>query len=216
MFTFQVNPISFNIMKIAIDLNEVLRDFVGQIEYTYNKYKIGPEIDIEENPVTDFNLLNHFPFTGGTDEMNKFLYEEAALEIFGHADELHDNLINRLNMYNMDTVDDGEHEICLVSREAINSIPATYFFLSKTLCKISNIKFYTKYENMWDDADILITANPLLIDNKPSGKIAIKIKSSYNENSNGDFEFETLMDFMNDHKILNDINNITDINYEEA
>lgn len=202
--------------KIAIDLNEVLRDFVGQIEYTYNKYKIGEEVDIEKNPITEFDLLKYFPMSGGIDELNKFMYEEAALEIFGHADELYDNLINRLNMYNMDIVDDEEHEIWLISREAINSIPATHFFLSKTGCRIQNIKFVTKYEKMWDDFDILITANPLLIENKPTGKKVIKIKSSYNGNVVGDYEFDTLLDFMNDHKILENINNITDINYEKV
>lgn len=203
-------------MKIGIDINEVLRDFIGQLEYIYEKYKIPEGADVEMTPVNSFDLLAHFPFAGGIDELNKFMYEEAALEIFGHADELHDNLINRLNIFNMDIVDDEEHEIWLVSREAINSIPATYFFLSKTGCRVSKIRFYTRYENLWDDVDVLITANPLLIENKPSGKIVIKIKSIYNENVNGDYEFDSLLDFMNDNKILEKINNITDINYEEV
>lgn len=202
-------------MVIGIDLNEVLRDFVGQIEYTYEKYKT-PETGIEMNTVDSFDLLKHFPFKGGINEMNKFMYEEAALEIFGHADELHDNLINKLNMYNMDLVDDEEHEIRLVSREAMNSIPATFFFLSKTGCKLSDIKFYTNYIDMWDGVDVLITANPLLIENKPDDKTVIKIESSYNKNIKGDYEFETLIDFMNDHKILDNINNIKDINYENV
>lgn len=201
-------------MVIGIDLNEVLRDFIGQVEYTYEKYKT-PENGYEVGDVDSFELIKHFPFKGGVDEMNKFIYEEAALEIFGHADELHDNLINRLNIYNMDIVDDEEHELCLVSREAINSIPATYFFLSKTGCKITNLKFHTKYIDIWKGIDVLITANPLLIENKPNGKIVVKIESCYNKDTKGDYEFETLMDFMNDHKILKNINNITDINYEE-
>jgi hypothetical protein len=202
-------------MKIGIDLNEVLRDFIGQIEYTYEKYKVPENADVEMTPVDSFDLLKHFPFEGGIDELNKFMYEEAALEIFGHADELHDNLINRLNMYNMDIVDDEEHEIILVSREAINSIPATFFFLSKTGCRLSNIKFYTRFQEMWDDIDVLITANPLLIENKPENRVAIKINAPYNKNVNGDYEFDTLLEFMNDHKILSDIGNITDVNYEE-
>lgn len=199
-------------MIIGIDINEVLRDFIGQLDYTYDKYKIPEGADVDRTPVNSFNLLEHFPFIG-IDELNKFLYEEAALEIFGHADELHDNLINRLNIFNMDIVDDDEHEIWLVSREAINSIPATYFFLSKTGCRISKIRFYTKYENLWDNVDVLITANPLLIENKPDEKIVIKIKSVYNENINGDFEFNTLIDFMNDDEIFEEMNNIKNINY---
>lgn len=203
-------------MKIGIDINEVIRDFIGQLEYTYNKYIEGEKIDIEENPVDSFDLLKHFPVDGNIDTLNKFMYEEAALEIFGHADELHDNTVNRLNQFHMGIVDDEEHEICLVSREAINSIPATHFFLSKTGCRVQNIKFVTKYKQMWEGLDVLVTANPLLIESKPNGKTVIKIKSTYNEHVQGDYEFETLKDFMTDIKILDDINNIKDINYEEV
>ena len=37
--------------------------------------------------------------------------------------------------------DDEEHEVELVSREAASSIPSTFFFLSKTLCKADKIRF---------------------------------------------------------------------------
>lgn len=195
-------------MKIGIDINEVLRDFIGQFDYVYSKYKIPENADVEQTPVDSFDLLKHFPFAGGIDEMNKFMYEEAALEIFGHADELYDNLINRLNLYNMEIIDDEEHELRLVSKEAVNSIPATYFFLSKTGCRISNIRFKTKYEELWNDVDVLITANPLLIENKPSNKVVIKIKSVYNQNVKCNYEFDSLFDFMDDNEILNKINNI--------
>jgi len=201
-------------MKIGIDINDVLRDFIGQLDYTYTRYKIGEDADVESTPVDSFDLLAHFPFAGGIDALNKFMFEEAALEIFGHADQLHDNLINRLNLFNMETVDDGVHELCIVSREAVNSIPATFFFLSKTGCRIQNIRFVTRYEEMWNNVDVLITANPLLLENKPSGKISIKIKAPYNTNVKGDYEFETLFDLMNNHRIMSDINKIEDINYE--
>ena len=45
-------------MKVGITLNEVLRDFISQFAYTYEKYH-GTKFDIEKNPITDFNLLNH-------------------------------------------------------------------------------------------------------------------------------------------------------------
>jgi hypothetical protein len=83
-------------MKIGIDINEVLRDFIGQLAYTYEKY-IG-EVDIDKNPVDSFDLINHFKFKT-IDEMNKFLYLEASLEIFGHADQLHENLMNQLTCF---------------------------------------------------------------------------------------------------------------------
>jgi len=190
--------------KIGIDLNEVLRAFIEQLEYTYNKYEIGEKLDIKEHPVTDFNLIEHFPISGGIDALNKFMYEDAPLEIFGHADEMYENLINRLNLFNLTTTDDEEHELWIVSREALNSIPATLFFLCKTGCKVPNIKFFTKYEHFWDDFDVIITANPKIIEVKPENKIVIKIKSSYNSNIECEYEFETLFEIM-DGDILNKI-----------
>jgi hypothetical protein len=52
-----------------------------------------------------------------------------------------DGLMNHFNQFLMDTEDDGEHEIELVSKEANKSIPSTFFFLSKTGCRIDKIRF---------------------------------------------------------------------------
>jgi hypothetical protein len=187
-------------MKIGIELNEVLRDFIGQFEYVYNKYLIA-ELDTRENPVKSFDLISYFPFSGGTDEMNMFLYEEAALEVFGHADELHTNLINRLNIFLMDVKDDEEHEIWLISREAVNSIPATYFFLSKTGARFDRIKFVQKYAEEWDEIDVLITANPRVLECKPAGKIAIKVEASYNDEAPYDYQIKSLFEFMDNEDL---------------
>ena len=191
-------------MRIGIELNEVLRDFIGQFEYVYNKYMVA-ELDVKTNPVTSFDLVTYFPFSGGTDEMNMFLYEEAALEVFGHADELHTNLINRLNIFLMDIKDDEEHEILLISREAINSIPATFFFLSKTGARFDNIKFVQKYAEEWEHVDVLITANPRVLECKPEGKISIKVKSTYNENCTADHQINTLFEFIGNEDLRNNI-----------
>jgi hypothetical protein len=158
-------------MKIAISINEVLRDFIGQLAYTYEKY-IG-ECNIKENDVTNFNLIEFFKFSS-VDELNKFIYLEAPLEIFGHADQISDGLINHFNNFLMDIEDDGEHEIELVSREANKSIPSTFFFLSKTGCRASNIRFVKDSKKEWDGVDLLITANPDSLKNKPNGKISVK------------------------------------------
>jgi hypothetical protein len=184
-------------MKIGINLNEVLRDFIGQVEYTYNKYILEGEddvdIDIEENPVTSFDLIKHFPFDS-VEELNKFLYEEAALEIFGHADELYHNLINQLNYFIMDMKDLYGHEVIIISREVMTAIPSTLFFLSKTSCKCENIKFVETYEKQWDEVDILITANPEVLKCKPEDKISVKVEASYNQDVKGDFNVGKLFE----------------------
>ena len=208
-------------MKISISINEVLRDFIGQFIYTYEKY-IVPEIEekgkeyleVEIEHVTSLNLIDHFEFET-INKLNTFLYKEAPLEIFGHADLMLDGLMVHFNRFLSDIKDDEEHEIELVSREVDKSIPSTFFFLSKTGCLIDKIRFVKKNEDEWGDADVLITANSFALSNKPNGKISVKVKSPYNKNVKGDYEIDCLLDFINDEDFRNKILNTKTTTYEE-
>tara|TARA_R110000772_G_scaffold17946_1_gene49805 strand:- start:48818 stop:49432 length:615 start_codon:yes stop_codon:yes gene_type:complete len=189
-------------MVIGITLNEVLRDFLGQLTYTYEKY--FNEIDLEEEDVKSMDLINYYKFDS-IDDMNKFLYTEAALEIFGHAGQKTDNLMTRFNEFITEVSDDEEHTIKIISREADKSIPATMFFLSKLGCRATDIDFVIKYEDKWNDIDVLVTANPKAIELKPKGKVSVKIDSSYNEDVKSDFKFGSLSEFMDDEYALDNI-----------
>lgn len=197
--------------KIAISVNEVLRDFIGQMAYTYDKY-IEP-FDIEKTPVDTFDLINHFKFKN-IDELNHFLFIEASLEIFGHADQLHNNLIKYFNTFLEDIKDEEEHEIELVSREVQKSIPSTFFFLSKLSCQIDKIRFVKNNEDEWGDADILITANPIALENKPENKLSVKILAPYNKNASGDFTLDNIIDFFKDESLREKIINTKITTYE--
>lgn len=199
-------------MKIGITINEVLRDFIGQFAYTYNKYI--EEIDINNDDITSFNLIERFKFDD-INKLNRFLYLEAPLEIFGHADQMSDGLMNHFNNFLTEIEDEGEHEIILISREVEKSIPSTFFFLSKTGCRIKNIKFVLNYDEKWEDVDVLITANPKTLELKPSGKISIKVKTSYNNDASSDYELDSLLDFINNEELRNRILNTKITNYEE-
>jgi hypothetical protein len=48
---------------------------------------------------------------------------------------------------------------------------------------------------MWDEVDVLLTANPNLILDKPKDKIVVKYTTNYNKNVKADYEIETLKDF---------------------
>lgn len=198
--------------KLNISLNEVLRDFIGQLTYTYDKY-IGPT-DIKEGDVTNFNLIEFFKFDD-IKKLNTFLYLEAPLEIFGHADQLSDGLMGHFNTFISDIQDDGEHTIQIVSREVDKSIPSTLFFLSKIGCKATDIKFVSNYADKWNDVDILITANPLALEAKPTGKISVKVKASYNTNIAADYEIDSILDFIKDEELRNKILNTKITTYEE-
>ena len=193
-------------MKIGISINEVLRDTLSQMDYTYSKYISGEESTITKDEITSFNLEDHFTFESKKD-LNRFLYDEASLEIFGHADQMIENLMTKFNMFLVDIEEEEEHTIELVSREYLKSIPSTLFFLSKLGCRATNIRFVKQYEEEWGDVDVLITANPIALKNKPSDKISVKINAPYNSDCQGDFELDSILDFIKDEalrtKILN-------------
>jgi len=202
-------------MIIGISLNEVIRDFRGQFEKVYNRYH---PLDEESKPKTidnsKFNLLDNYYFSGGTEELNKFLYFDSSLEIFGHANELHTNIVTHLNQFHNDMEDEG-HTVIIISKELANSKPSTLFFLSKTSCKINTIKFVRKSEDKWNHVDIMITTDPDVLDSKPTDKKSIKIETEYNKNCQSDFTIKNLKTILSDKELLYKIINTTTINYTE-
>lgn len=198
--------------RIAVSLNEVLRNYVGQLAYVYEKY-IG-EIDIKEEDVTNFNLIEFYKFEN-VNRLNSFLYSEASLEVFGHAGLMSDGLMNHFNNFLMDMKDDGEHEIELVSREVNRSIPSTFFFLSKVGAKTPNVRFVSNYADKWNGIDVLITACPDALNAKPNGKISVKVKAPYNKDVQADYEIDSILDFIRDEELRNKILSTKITSYEE-
>jgi 5'(3')-deoxyribonucleotidase len=198
-------------MRIGISINEVLRDFLTQLIYTYNKYI--SELDIKAKDVTNFDLLNFFKFNN-QQELNKFLYSEGSLEVFGHADEMSDGLMGYFNKFILELTDNG-HYVELTGKEANKSIQSTFFYLTKTGCRISNIRFVIDSTKEWDNLDILITANPDALKNKPNGKISIKINAPYNTDAPADYSFDTFVEFIKDFNKRDIIFNTKITNYEE-
>ena len=199
--------------RIGISINEVLRDTLTQLDYTYSKYISGKESTISRDEITSFDLKKHFNFESEKD-INRFLYDEASLEIFGHADQMHENLMTKFNMFLVDIDDEEEHTIELVSREFLKSIPSTLFFLSKLGCRATNIRFVKQNEEEWGDVDVLITANVKALESKPKDKISIKIKAPYNQNSIADYELDSILDFITDSSLREKILNIKITNHE--
>ena len=198
-----------NKMKIGLEINEVIRAFNYQLEYVFNKY-IGvteeTQVDIEKNPVLSLDLIKYFPFPK-EDDLLKFLYRDASLEIFGHADMLYENINTHLNNFVMDMRDFYDADVYIIGKEGMSAIPSTLFFLSKLACKVENIKFVTKYEDMWGDMDIFITANPNTLKLKPEGKTTIKINTTYNADSEADYTFDTVTEFFTNMELQNELLN---------
>ena len=190
---------------IGITLDEVLRDFLGHLRYAVAKIREEDEYVVTEGEVTEFDLVKYFKFKS-KEEMYDLFYKEASLEIFGHPDQLHDRIINKLNLLYMDLIDEEEDvEFVLMSREVGRAVPATLFFLSKTECEIPNIKFFKQYEDMWDHADVIISATPDVLTCKPSDKVSVKVKASYNADVEADHVIDSLVEFIDDESLRNKI-----------
>ena len=192
-------------MTIGISLDDVLRDFLGKFKDIYQK-------EFEKDPIEPFNtfdLIAHFPFNSEF-ELNKFLYEDFSLELFGYVPEKYRNVILDLNKI-YDQFKD-QHNIIIISKEFGNSIPATLFFLSKTSCKIRDYKFVTSDKFVWDYCDVMITANPEIIFTVPENKNVIKVKTYYNINLQSTYEIDKLKNII-DEDIISKISNTKIISY---
>jgi hypothetical protein len=84
----------------------------------------------------------------------------------------------------------------IVSDEIGRSKPSSLFFLSKFGCLLEKIIFYSEVTKnyMWNDVDILLTANPDLLLNKPDNKIVIKFITEYNKHIKSEYEIMSLSD----------------------
>jgi hypothetical protein len=196
-------------MRIAIDINGVLRDTIGKFKQLYEKHLIdSPQseylnptytIDLSGNTeiqnvsepfeykilsdVSSLDLKNHFAFQN-EEEYYTFMYEEYCMELFGHAPSIEMSTFYDLN--------DVYHNLrqnvdfLLVSDEIGKSKPATLFFLSKFGCELEKIVFYSNItiNSLWDEFDVLLTANPNLLLNHPKDKKVIKFSTDYNKDIN--------------------------------
>lgn len=202
--------------RIAIDINEVLRDYLRQFANMYKK-NINPDFDIAYEEMDDMNLLNIFPFineNGIADNLlyNKFKYEDCAFEIYGRAEAMDKMLPAEFNLWTQNTMrnfdDEDVPEIILFSPFEINlSIQSTLSFLARFGIRIREIYFPLDSMTMWDKCDIMITANPNLINATPEGKVSFKVKCPYNKDSKGTYEFDSMLDIIHDNTITDLIEN---------
>lgn len=186
-------------MRIGVELNGVLRNTLGKIEQTYQKFMIDKTDGIESDdsfeykiskPIDSLEIKNHFTFKD--DETFSFLYEEFPMEIFGHAQSTEYSTFNDLNEIYFKLR--NEHDFSIVSDEIGKSKPGSLFFLSKFVCEFEKVKFYSNstINSMWDEIDVLLTSNPGLLLEYPSDKILIKYNTEYNKDIQSKYEINQI------------------------
>jgi hypothetical protein len=114
------------------------------------------------------------------------------MEIFGHAQSSEYNTFIDLNEIYISLRDN--HDLLIVSDEIGKSKPASLFFLSKFGCQLEKVKFYSNstINSMWNEIDVLLTANPSLLLDYPSDKTLIKYNTDYNKNVTSEYEINKI------------------------
>ena len=207
-------------MRIAIDVNGVLRDTIGKFKQLYEKHLIETpqneyqtfkfkkfdnvvygEYEPEElpipfeykilSPITSLDLKQHFAFQN-EEEYYSFMYEEYCMELFGHTPstemttfvDLNETYINNRKQW----------DFMVLSDEIGKSKPATLFFLSKFGCELEKIFFYSNItlNSIWNEFDVLLTANPNLLLYHPKDKIVIKFETEYNKDIKKEYSITKL------------------------
>jgi len=186
-------------MKIAIDLNDVLRDYTANFG-EYFKKGYNQDINLEELEITTNDLSQVFPFKSRYD-YEHFVYEDFAWELFAKCPSCERGLGAAFSNWvtktitNID-VDEPIDVIIVSTMEYGITIPATYWFISKLGCRAREIYLPTDSSTIWDKCDVLITANPNLLAEKPAEKKSVKIKTDYNVDCEADFEYNNMLEFL--------------------
>ena len=203
-------------MRIAIDVNGVLRDTIGKFKNLYEKHlidgyqefpsqtyaidKFGKTELLEQptqfeykilSPTTTLDLQNHFAFQS-EEEYYSFMYEEYCMELFGHAPSTEMTTFNDLNEIYVEHR--RQWDFMVLSDEIGKSKPATLFFLSKFGCELEKVFFYSNFtiNSIWNEFDVLLTSNPNLLLNYPKEKILIKFETEYNKDINSKYSIQKI------------------------
>lgn len=198
-------------MKFAFDTDEVLRDFLGKVEAVYEKFFIEDYVyeDGEDNfdykitkPFSSTTLSNHFSFPNETEFIN-FMYYDFPMNICGHAPSISATTFNIVTEIQKNTIKKRD-KLSVICKAIGKQRPASLFFLSKYGLEVDDIHFYNKktLKKMWSKFDVIVTANPDLLEIKPKNKKSIKVRTPYNENSPSDYTIDSIEGFTSVYKSL--------------
>lgn len=193
-------------MKLAIDLNDVIRDYSRNF-VKYFKKGINNSIDEEniEFHTNDMSIL--LPFSSD-EQFRRFVYENYPFELYGKCPPVDVNLPRDLNEWvEFDLLDENIEVMFVSPMESDLTIQSTYAFLAKIGSRVREVYFPIDSSTVWDKCDVLITANPRFFDNRKENKKIIKINKEYNKSYSSDMEYNSLYEIIKDNKFIEKIKN---------
>lgn len=191
-------------MRVCITLDDVIRAKTRQFGKMLVKSGLKKEEELPLIDISTNDLCEVFGFKSRS-EYNKFLYEDYAFEIFAEAPVMERMLDKKLNLWMLNLKEDEAFEnieFILANPYEFNaSIGFTCFFLSQIATRVREFHFPSDSSDIWKICDVLITADPKLISEKPEGKRVIKINAPYNKDVRGDVEYDSLTELLNEENI---------------
>ena len=173
--------------RVAIEIDGVLRDTFAKLEQIYQKFLIDELELVDEDfkfeikkPFDTKDFTNHFVFKN-EEEFFTFVYEEFAMEIFGHSPS--SELTTFIDLKDLQIGHQNEIEWVLISEQIGKTKPATLFFVSKFGCDVDKVVFFNKktIDKIWNEFDILVASSPNLLSNTDT-KPTIKYERNYKSN----------------------------------
>ena len=148
-------------LTIGVELNHVVRNINKQLLKYYQK-EFDPSMDIED--LDDrVDVIEKYMKFESKKQKNDFIYIDYPYEIFGCANTVEKKLAVKITNWLTDISNIEEEDIRIVfyslNEEAL-TIQSTFFFLSKIGTRVRKIFFPKKVSEIWDECDVVITANP--------------------------------------------------------
>ena len=188
-------------MKICFTIDDVIRNKTKAFIKAYNKDK-GTEIDPDTFEATSSSLKDMFKFKTVKD-FYRFLHFHKYILLNNIDKKLNLWLIN---MHELAYEEEKEIDFMWASPQEFNqSIGDTYFYLSKIATRIREVFFPREPLDIWKKCDVLVTADPLLITNKPEGKTVVKIEMPYNKEASADITYKNLEELLKDEEFITKI-----------
>lgn len=194
-------------IKIAIELNHVLRNVNKQILKYYQK-DINPELDLDEIDEKD-DVFKYVDFDSRRSR-NEFIYIDYPYEIFGCAKTMTKNLPTEMNNWLSELTNYEDDEVYVyfysLEEEAL-TIQSTYFFLSKIGTRVRKVVFPQNIDELKGECDVIITANNEVIErfagDKDVYKILINRPTNADSKEKADKNYDSLSDILGDDELLN-------------
>lgn len=190
-------------MKICFTLDDVIRAKTRQFGKILAKSRGLEEDAYADVDINTNNLGKVFAFDSTTD-YQEFLYKDYPFEVFAEAPVMERMLDKRFNLWTLD-IENKEGcediEFMLANPFEFNaSIGYTCFFLSQIATRIREFYFPKNSSDIWNKCDVLVTADPKLLAEKPEGKKSVKIEAPYNKDSEADLTYESLSKLIEDEE----------------